>query len=272
MSKKFDKFTAELDDLIKQGDSLHMAIQYDCLPDEFREKACENLGEQGAETFIKGLPDFKEEYQAWYSEAQAVIKQVFPERLSDFRNYFEFPRVRKDITFQNYMIKDYLQGLSITRGSAWEKQVIADGSAAIPEFRQQLSIVKAAREKLTSSLLNLKLILQAHLFDSEISGARSLAKNGFLRAAGAICGVIIEKHLHQTLESHSVSSRKKHPGISDLNQVLKDNDVIDVPQWRFIQHLADIRNLCDHAKGREPKAEEIDDLLSGVEKVLKTVF
>jgi hypothetical protein len=48
--------------------------------------------------------------------------------------------------------------------------------------------------------------------------------------------------------------------------------VTTVPQWRFIQHLGDIRNLCDHAKEREPTKEGIEDLVAGTEKVLKTIF
>ena len=44
-----------------------------------------------------------------------------------------------------------------------------------------------------------------------------------------------------------------------------------MPQWRFVQHLADIRNICDHDRGKEPQKDEIDDLLSGTSKVLKTI-
>jgi hypothetical protein len=40
-------------------------------------------------------------------------------------------------------------------------------------------------------------------------------------------------------------------GISNLNDQLKSADVIAVPQWRAIQYLADLRNLCDHPKGKE---------------------
>ncbi len=48
--------------------------------------------------------------------------------------------------------------------------------------------------------------------------------------------------------------------------------MIDTPAWRHIQHLADIRNLCDHDKGKEATKEQIQDLVSGVEKVIKTIF
>ncbi|MEP1535587.1 MAG: hypothetical protein ABJZ56_03690 [Paracoccaceae bacterium] len=270
MSEKTNKFKKALEDLIEQGSQLHMAMQLDCFGDDFTKPAKEKLGKKKAEALIDGLPNFKDEYQAWYSEAQAVVKQVLPDRLDDFNSYYEFPRVRKETTFANYMIKDYLQGLHITRG--WEKEVIADGKSAIPEFVQQLNIVRAARDKLESALIDLTAIMQADLFDSEIDTARALAKSGFLRAAGAICGVIIEKHLLHVSKTHGINIRKKNPGISDLNQSLKDNDVVTVPQWRFNQHLADIRNLCDHAKGKEPTKDEIEDLVSGTEKVLKTIF
>ena len=270
MSEKKEKFAKALDQLITDGDMLHMAMQYDCFGKEFAEQAKKQLGKEKVEKYLKSLPNFTEKYQAWYSEAQALVKQILPDRLSDFQSYYEHPRVRKDITFQNYMIRDYLQGLQITRG--YDERVIADGRSAIPEFVQQLNIVKAARDKLDSALIDLTAILQADLFDTEIDSARALAKAGHLRAGGAVCGVVLEKHLRQVSDAHSISIRKKNPGISDLNQALKDKDVVSVPQWRFIQHLADIRNLCDHAKGKEPTKDEIEDLVAGTEKVLKTVF
>ena len=73
-------------------------------------------------------------------------------------------------------------------------------------------------------------------------------------------------------ELHKLSSRKKHPSISDFYQLLKENEIIDTPTWRFIQHLGDIRNLCDHNKEKEPTKEDVLDLIKGVEKVIKTVF
>ena len=251
---------------------LSLAIEYECEPGQFKEAYLQAFDgeEKKLKALLKSLPNFKATYQAWYSRAQAVIKQVMPDRLADFVSYFDVPKGRKNIDFQNYMIRDYLQGLRVTRG--WEKEVVADGSAAIPEFTQQLNMVKAAKVALGSTLMDLKAVLQADLFDTEVETAGALAKAGYLRAAGAICGVVLEKHLHHVCGVHGITIRKKNPGISDLSQMLKDADVTTVPQWRFIQHLADIRNICDHAKGREPTKEEIEDLVTGTEKVLKTIF
>lgn len=249
---------------------LSWAMQYDAAPEEFEEAYLPRFDddEKELEAFLKKLPNFRSTYQGWYSRAQAVIKQVMPDRLSDFVSYFDVPKGRKDITFQNYMIRDYLQGLQVTRAG----RVAVSASAAIPEFTQQLNMLKAAKVALGSTLMDLKAVLQADLFDTEVETAGALAKAGYLRAAGAICGVVLEKHLHHVCGVHGITIRKKNPGISDLSQMLKDADVTTVPQWRFIQHLADIRNICDHAKGREPTKEEIEDLVAGTEKVLKTVF
>ena len=73
-------------------------------------------------------------------------------------------------------------------------------------------------------------------------------------------------------ESHSVTIRKQKPTINDFNGLLKEADAVDVPTWRFIQHLADLRNLCDHDRKSEPTNTNVDELISGVNKTIKTVF
>ena len=268
MSEKSEKFAGQLERLIEQGDLLLSAIQYDCYPERFEEQMQKTEGKEKADEYLRLLPNFRLEYQAWYSEATAVVKQVLPDRLSDFVAYYEYPRARKAITFENYMIKDYLQGLQRSR---FEKE-IAGPSAAIPEFVQQLGIVKAAEKSLNSSLFEIRSILQADLFDSEIDSAEALAEAGFLRGAGAMCGVVIEKHLREVCDQHSIRVQKARPTISNLNDYLRKGDVLSVPQWRFIQHLADIRNACDHHRDREPTSDEIQDLVNGTRRVMKTVF
>lgn len=114
--------------------------------------------------------------------------------------------------------------------------------------------------------------MQADLFDSELQAAEHLAKFKFYRAAGALAGVVLEGHLAQVCSDHQITVSKKNPTISDFNELLKTNGVIEVPQWRFIQHLADLRNLCDHARQPDPTQEQIADLLAGVTKAIKTVF
>ena len=91
------RFEGDLDRLIKAGGRLLNAIHYECHREAVKEQTVEELGKGRAQSFLDGLPNFKEEYQAWYSEALAVIGQILPDRLSDFRSHYEYPRVRKEI-------------------------------------------------------------------------------------------------------------------------------------------------------------------------------
>lgn len=158
----------------------------------------------------------------------------------------------------------------MTRG--YPKQTVVATSAAIPQFRQQLAIVAAAKGRFESSLFEIRQLVQADLLDSEIEAAELLAKHKFFRAADALAGVVLERHLAQVCTDRQLSSGKRNPTIGDFNETLKSGGAIDLPQWRFIQHLVDIRNLCDHSRTPEPTAEQVTDLLAGAKKVTKTVY
>jgi len=269
MLTNLDRYKKDLDILMSNADMLLMSLQHYCYADEFEKEVKKNLGKKAKE-YIAALPDFKEAYQAWYSEAKSLIRQLLPDRLSDFVRYYEKPKPRKDIDFENYRIEDCLQGLTVTQ--SYPKEIIVDTSAAIPHFKQQIAIIRSVKARFESSLFDIKQLVQSDLFDSELDAARELLRHKFTRAAGAIAGVVLERHLSQVCDNHGLKVSKKSPGISDLNEIIKEACVIDVPQWRFIQHLSDIRNLCDHSKKVDPTLEQVTDLVNGVAKVTKTVF
>src|SRR5690606_16568401 len=108
--------------------------------------------------------------------------------------------------------------------------------------------------------------------DSELLAAKELNIKGFVRGAGAIAGVVIEKHLLQVCFNHNINITKKNPSISDFNDKLKTEDVYETPIWRKIQHLGDLRNLCDHNKDKEPTREQVAELIDGVDNIIKTIY
>ncbi|MGB7598185.1 MAG: hypothetical protein WBM09_11540, partial [Gallionella sp.] len=153
-----------------------------------------------------------------------------------------------------------------------DKKTFDDFAVCTMRFGTQLSILEAVNSRFGSSLHDIKQLVQADLFDSEMEAARELKESGFLRAAGAVAGVVLEKHLGQVAANHNAITRKQNPTISEFNDLLKGAGVLDVPAWRNIQRLGDLRNLCDHNKHRDPTVEEIDELLNGTEKITKTLF
>lgn len=261
-----EKYIKDLDSLIKRGVCLQRGL-YNELKNEYR-KAFDKLSAEDKEVFLRS--NFKNDYQAWYNESLAVIKQLMPERLDDFIMQYKQPkRKNNEISYLNYTISDYLLDLVVKDNFG---QVKVNGTAAVPKFQQQFQIVHSLKNRFESSLYDIKQLVQADMMDSEIESAKLLMKNGFLRAAGAICGVILEKHFATICEKRGIKPFKKNPCINDYNQLLKDEGILDTVTWRKISYLADIRNLCDHNKKEEPAKEQLIDLIDGTEKIIMTVF
>lgn len=211
---------------------------------------------------------FSKKYDAWYNESLRLIKQLMPERYDDFVSFYSADKKRKDIDITNYTISDSLLGLQISRNG----HVVVEPVNAFKLFQQQLNILSSLDSCFESSLFNIKELLQADIFDSELDGAKELHKNGFYRAVGALCGVILEKHFAGVCASHNIKIKKTTPGINDFNEKLKDERVIDNKTYLLIQRLGAIRNLCDHNKKQEPSKDDISDLISGTDKVLHEVL
>lgn len=239
--RDMEKYKKDIDNLIEQG---HKMLSY-------------------LESY-DGLINFSKDYEIWYSEALALVKVLLSHRLEDFKKYYENRKsnsIRDYITSTPSFIDDNIDGFTPRK---------VDQVKSL--FRNQLAIIESIKKRFESSLFDIKQLVQADLFDSEIDVARELLKNGFVRAAGAVAGVVVEKHLKQVCINHNVKVKKRNPHISDYNDTLKNNGVIDTPNWRFIQRLGDIRNLCVHKKDREPTKEEVEELIKGVERITKTLF
>ena len=263
MESNIAKYKKDLKSLIKRGLSLYYGL-YNEFYKEYKTEISKL--DKDVQELIKSS-SFKDKYNSWYNESLVVIKQLMPERLEDFVAYYKLPK-RKEYTYETYTISDYLVGLVLTRGSEY----VFKPSSIIKKYDQQYQILKSLETRFDSSLFDIKQLLQADLFDSEIDAAKELCKKGYYRAAGAVCGVIIEKHLSEVCIKRDIKVSKKNPTINDYNQSLKDNDVIDIPTWRYLQRLGDLRNLCDHKKTEEPTEDNIKDLIEGTDKVIKTVY
>lgn len=272
MVSNIDRYKRDFDRLRRQGLLLDQAFAHYAYEDEYEDAVLKQFkgDKKATKAHLEALPDFRESYQSWYSECIVLLKQLLPDRLNDFVRLYEKPKGRKDIGFENYRIEDALQGLQITRYSGSE--VLADSRAAMPHFKQQVAILDSLKNRFESSLYDIRQLVQADLLDSELDAARELLKHKFMRAAGAVAGVVLEKHLLEVCNNHNIRITKKHPSIADLNDALKNADVIGTPEWRYNQHLADIRNLCDHNKQKDPTPGQVDDLIEGVAKVAKTIF
>jgi hypothetical protein len=246
-----DRYKTELSDLVAKGNSMLDDLQ---------------KNKNNASVFHAG-------YQPWYTQATEVVRQILPMRLVEFEElYMGKNRARKEINATTFTLQDWMLGVRSGHNTYTGRDFFDSLAIAAMRFQNQLSILSSAKSRFNSSLFDIKQMIQADLFDSELDAADSLNNHGFQRGAGAISGVVLEGHLIQVCNNHQLKITKKNPTINDLAQLLKDSDVIEMPDWRKIQHLADIRNLCDHKKTTDPTMEQITELIEGCKKLTKTLF
>ncbi len=213
---------------------------------------------------------FSAAYQGWYSRALKLAQLLGPDRADEFVAYYRADARRKLTNKDTYVIQDFLNGLEAHIDSRGRPYFDIHG-VVITRLKNQLHIIESLRSRVGSVLADLRGQLLADLQDSELQTATRLLSVS-LRAAGAVAGVVLEGHLQRIAATHHVTIAKRNPAISDLNEPLRAAGVYDVPTWRRIQHLADIRNYCDHKKEREPTEAEVQDLITGTSAIVRTVF
>lgn len=197
-----------------------------------------------------------------------MIELLGPDRVDEFRGYYRIDPKRKVTYSTNYVIQNYVKGISARMNydePLWDiHQVVSI------RVLNQFQILSSLKARLGGVIADVRGHLLAEIEDEELDVARKPLKVN-LRAAGAVGGVVLESHLQRVATNHDVKIAKKDPTISDLNDPLKKAGGYDLPTWRKVQHLTDLRNLCDHKKNREPTEAEVIELISGVTSVVKNV-
>lgn len=208
-------------------------------------------------------------YQNWYSRALPAVRQLLPDRYEEFCELHRLSKRAQHMDASTYTISDFIQGILVK--DELGAMFFDAGGIAGTKMQGQLDILSSALGRLDSLLSDITGSVEAGLLDDEIVSAKELAKARFRRSAGIVAGVVLERHLKRVVANHKVKYTKT-PQIGTLNDTLKEAKVYDVPTWRLIQRLGDLRNLCGHDNEREPTRDEVNELLSGVEKVTTTVF
>jgi hypothetical protein len=208
---------------------------------------------------------FGSAYQLWYTKAVKLVELLGPDRLAEFISYYQTDPKRKSLNVENFSIQDFIRGIGPAANTFDTNNITA------LRLLNQFQILAALDSRIDSVFADVTGHLFAELQDSELQTASRLAKEN-LRAAGAIAGVVLERHLQRVVDNHQLSMTKKNPTIADLNDPLRTKEIYDVSTWRKIQLLADLRNLCVHQKTTEPTNAQVEELIAGVSAIVKSVF
>ena len=260
-------------------------------------------GSEGAHTlsFInRHMP-----YQAWYTKALRIIRQLYPERADDFQAHYRellalqrftpsLPWYRKALHVMQRLTagrsqdaKDHAsEGHSRTRPVAPETgrqtclgMTITPNGEMIPSLRltflahfgQQLRILSAVRDGLAYVLADLHSTLYGDVANHVLAAVYRLVQQGHGRAAGTLAGVLLELHLAHVAAKYRVAMGAKAPDINMLNTALKRGGIYDGEIWHSIQRLGALRDDWVDAARRDPTVDELTTFLHEVQTVRQRV-
>ena len=185
-------------------------------------------------------------YQIWYSKAEALIKEYLYDRKDEFtREYDEILcllQLRKnwDTVYVHSIIKEFTD-----------------------RFDTQKNLISSLPKVFEIQNIKLRKSISADLVESELDEAGLLLEHDFVRAAGAVAGVALERYLKTLcdISTPPVEYDNKKDTISLLATKLRNNGHLSETERKKIEYLGDIRNKCDHSKEEEPTKEEVKELI-----------
>lgn len=136
-------------------------------------------------------------------------------------------------------------------------------------FKDCYGIVKGAqRDYLAGFVFDLKVLVEAELFDDFLSQANYLLKQGFYVPAASLTGAVLEDYLRKLCDRHNVSYDEDDTNINKLNSELRKKDVYSKLISKEIIAKADIRNNADHGKFEKFNNSDVKDMISWVRRFI----
>jgi len=208
------------------------------------------------------VEELRKRYNRWYSQAHLLVQANLNFRLREFETLYEHPKSGRDMRSFLLSPEDYSGEPSYSKCEAF-----------VENLANQTAILQSIPEAIRTRLLDVEFMVTASLLDDELAQAEILLRNGFIRPAGALAGVVLERHL-KTLCARAnppIKFTQREATISPLAEKLWKAEIMSQADWRKAQWMADIRNICDHDKEHEPKEEEVRSLIMEVKAFIKRV-
>lgn len=191
-------------------------------------------------------------YQQWYAAARTIIARNYSARLPEFDALYSCQT--------GYCIKFFLEDLYLNQ---------KDEFKLIDLINAQFGILASVPNHLKFSVYNTELNIYSVLMKDELGAAQYLLDNGFLRSAGALAGIVLERHLKNLLEKHEPPIKyRERAALGELNKLCGENNIYEPTDKSRVDVLNQIRIRCVHDKEPKPKKEEVQGLIDGVSKTI----
>jgi hypothetical protein len=216
---------------------------------------------------IVDLIEYRTAYQRWDTQSLKIIQNLAPDKFDRFVEFFESNSNRKLL---DDSIQEYVRTMTVGNGGYPEELPFNPEEMARMRFLNHLQALDEVSYLVESVLTDIENHLFTELQEKELEAAKTL-KPVSLRAAGTLAGVVLERQLRKLALKHSVTIPRPEATIRDLNDPLKLGKVYNFETWRKIQQLGDLYHLCSHRRNRDPKPNEVDDLIAGVRLIIQSV-
>jgi len=186
--------------------------------------------------------EFARNCSNWYASSLAILETNMASRRS------EMPALMQPLTEQDYVT---LSGqLTMAR-----------------EIRQIQHLIGSIPSYMEGRLYDLELGLAQEFTRDQLVEAEVLLKARYIRAAGAMAGVLLERHLKLLCDrSQPPIKYASKATISTLNNLLWKASVYEQKEWRLVQWMGDVRNECDHANATEPEPKAVQKLIHEIKE------
>jgi len=133
-----------------------------------------------------------------------------------------------------------------------------------PDVDQAFGVLLAAKDDYEKgSLFEVKVLIEAELFDDFLEQAENLLRSGYHQPAAVIAGSVLEDGLRKLCEKQGITLPDK-PKLDWMNSELAKRGVYNKLTQKKIISLADIRNNAAHGKWNEFQKSDVEEMLRSV--------
>lgn len=131
-----------------------------------------------------------------------------------------------------------------------------------------IGILSALKEDLELGYLTrVKDLVSAEIFSDFIEMAQHLLVNDYKDSAASLVGAVLENGLRQIAQKNDIDV-KSDDDIGSLNTKIADKEIYSRLIQKQVQAWKAIRDSADHGKFDEYKKEDIETMLTGVQRFL----
>jgi len=187
------------------------------------------------------IGDFRVDTQMayqWATSVQNLLVRVFGEESEHYKNFSA--QVAKHLTFS-------------------------------PTYHAQ-GILKAAKDDYENEhLFEVRLLIEADLFDDFLEQAEHLLDSGYYQPAAVIAGCVLEDGLRKLCERNSITLPSQ-PKLDTMNSGLAKAGVISKLVQKRITALADMRNRAAHGQWDQFTKADVVEMIQAVRRIMEEHF